>query len=168
MLVPQRKCFSCLNYIAAVFLVFYYFSCSVGIGESVLCATSLYPLKMQTAVAISVSPSLGEVMVFALIFSSQFPLWQDRYVGGLSITEQLLPCRPVTLCIHWTTRDCSPFPQDDEHWNSKWKVPVCRGFTELGWFLNGTVKLSFYKWELLRARKYYSRCYFIHLLTALF
>lgn len=50
------------------------FTGSVGTGESVLCATFLYPLKMQTAVAISVSPSLGEVMVFALIFSSQFPL----------------------------------------------------------------------------------------------
>lgn len=57
-------------------------------------------VQVHTAVVISVSPSLGEVMVFTLIFSLQEPWSQDRYVGGLSIVEQLLPCRPVTLCIH--------------------------------------------------------------------
>lgn len=34
-------------------------------------------------------------------------------------TGHSLPWRPVTLCIHWTTRDWRPFPQVEEHWKRK-------------------------------------------------
>lgn len=72
----------------------------------------------------SISPSLGDVMVFTLIFSLHVPWWQGRYVGGLRITRQSFPWRPVTLCMHWTTRDCRPFPHDEEHWEKQQKANV--------------------------------------------
>lgn len=64
-----------------------------------------------------VLPSLGEVMVFTLTFTLHAPWWHCLYAGGFRTAGQSLPWRPVTLCMHWTTLDCKPRPQDDEHCN---------------------------------------------------
>lgn len=61
------------------------------------------------------SPRRGEVMVFTLILSLQTSWWHCLYAAGFKRAGHSLPWRPVTLCMHCTTRDCRPFPQVDEH-----------------------------------------------------
>lgn len=74
-------------------------------------------------------PSLGDVMVFTLIFSLQGCRWHGLYAAGFSEEKHSFPCLPVILCMHWMTRDCIPLPQVTEHWG-RWrrlvKSPVCR------------------------------------------